>query len=302
MIAVAVMNDPSKDIGEDIKKKASDINLVNKDEAIKSFSDSNHTPPLKRDQSIESIVDFNDILIADDLYSQALQLLNKAEKGDSKAQFLLYTILERCSVLKFFPNETALASFMSNGNYGKGRQVIASEFNKCAGFVDSKEQFRDKDYWLGKSYEQGYPQAKIEVGSSYLAMYNWPEEMIPDGMELSDELFSQMKHDILSYVSLDEPNTLIQLAFSPIESELYDADDLMLALFKVACDNGYDCSEQSAFYDSICTLKVNCSIRGDINQYIRDSVVDAQRVDRVNNLAINLEEAIKAGDWKRVGF
>lgn len=200
---------------------------------------------------------------SDDRWEFAAGVLDEAKGGNGAAQYALSMALFDCKAfddLYFRDGEhrrtydEAMQAAVKRG--GLQWEYVSGVFKRCKRLLEAKgAPFGTPDDWMKAATENGYPpaQAQTAVGLAWKARY----ESNPDR--------AREEHDEARRLALEALRTkdpaaifLVGDAASVLDPGQGAANPHQWVWLLAACERGYDCSRQSAWYQLRCAFDSKC--------------------------------------------
>jgi hypothetical protein len=261
--------------------------------------------------SIDYKKDFSE---APNYWDYAHRLLPAAKAGNPDAQFYLSRVLERCDEdnRMYFQRRGQKIGLDEGLQYAVKRhlliEVAQSIYEKCHEFQDNDlSVLGSAPDWLAKATAAGQPLAETTTASKLLIQEVQQNAARAGGVPNPNansliEGSSDPRTLLRSAVESKDPEVLFAIgdAQGTLHPVSPDSDATRFAWWLVACQRGYDCSENADWVKNSCGDNANCRTASSPSDRVRtlagDLWPDVQQ--RAQEISVNLD----AGQWDNLGL
>jgi hypothetical protein len=235
---------------------------------------------------------------AQDLWSFAEQLLERAKAGEANAQYHLFRALSYCDTLyPFYFGRKGKRRTLDEGlqlasmRYGLSSDEARDVYHRCDRIEGAEAHpFGSANEWLEAAQRAGHALAMIDSAkllatkaavSGTIDAANSRKEAVRLAMEA---LASREPEVIFKF------GDLATLFFGDTER----ASEMQWVWRLAACDRGYDCTSSAEWLKFQCRFDYNCQPNDDGVEYIRRN--NSQNFDSIQSKAKDLSASLDAND------
>ena len=204
-----------------------------------------------------------ELMDSEDFWGFAEKLLVEAKAGDGAAQFYLSIALSECDAFgtNYFKDgdrrltyDEAMQHAVQRGGFKW--EYVSRVFKRCKRLIEAKNPpFGTADAWMNAAIASGYPraQAQAAVGKAWKSRYE-------EQKERASELREEARHLALAALRTKDPGAMFMVgsAASVLDKREGDANPHEWVWMLAACERGYDCSRESAWYQFRCAYDPQC--------------------------------------------
>jgi hypothetical protein len=262
-------------------------------------------------------VDYRDAFAkATDYYAFVRNSIQAARAGNPQAEFYISEALDFCSSrYKFFffhrkgeaPPSLEEAIGRLIGPAPNSEPVIREVYEKCHALIDNNiQQWGTREEWLSKAADAGVPAAQARAAGALILRPGLAEAERPPPITSREQdprvLFRQAvesRDPEALYTFAGFQGSLNERVNSAAQQRQFVKD--MLAWTLVACQAGYDCSEDARWHKLTCVLDSKCgSHESGLDWIYREA--QANHLDGLDERAAELRAKLDAGSLDDLGL